>query len=691
MFSGWSGDCNGYGVCVITMDGDKSLFASFVPDTTAPVTTAAPVGGTYSSAQTVTLSANETATIYYTLNGATPTTSSPVYTAPLTVSGTTTLKYFAKDSAGNLEAVKSQTYTISAGGSNYGESFDAISTIPAGWTSQTASISSTYHSPAKSLQLGDLVTEGNVSFVAPVTGSLSFWFTKSSEWGYYWAPDDWLQFGTDAGAMTLMVNGTTVYTRTMDTAGAWVKTADFGVHAGDTIKIMQTGSSDDYGALCASTTCHEGDDPYNNVSVHIDDISIIAGNGDTTAPITTASPVGGTYAATQTVILSANKTATIYYTTNGTTPTTGSAIYAAPLSIAATTTLKYFAKDTAGNSEAVKTQTYTIDTSAPITTATPAGGVYASARAVTLAASETATIYYTLDDTIPTLGSPVYTGPLTISSSSTLRYFAKDAAGNKEAVKSQGYTIDSIAPVTTATPTGGTYAAAQTVSLAANETATIYYTLNGTTPTTSSAVYTAPLSIAATTTLKYFAKDTAGNLEAVKTQAYTISTGGSSSYSENFDALSTPPAGWSAQNSSISTMYYSAAKSLTLGDGYSTDGSVSFAAPVTGNLTFWYYKTSVWGYYWLVDDYLEYGTDVGSLKLSVNGVTVLTTTADTNAWVKPAAISVQAGDTIRIEVVGNRDDGGAYCAQLGRECNEGEDPFYSISVNIDDVSIVGNP
>lgn len=92
--------------------------------------------------------------------------------------------------------------------------------------------------------------------------------------------------------------------------------------------------------------------------------------GDTTAPVTTASPLGGTFTSAVTVTLSVNEAATTYYTTNGTTPTTGSTVYSAPLNFGATTTLKYFSKDSAGNSEAVKTQTYTISTGGGTTHAT---------------------------------------------------------------------------------------------------------------------------------------------------------------------------------------------------------------------------------------------------------------------------------------------------------------------------------
>lgn len=100
------------------MNGDdKSVNRHVWPvilDNTAPITTANPAGGTYyyGSAPGVTLSANEQATIYYTTNATDPTVSSTVYSAPIPITMTTTLKFFAKDLAGNSEAVKTHVYNI---------------------------------------------------------------------------------------------------------------------------------------------------------------------------------------------------------------------------------------------------------------------------------------------------------------------------------------------------------------------------------------------------------------------------------------------------------------------------------------------------------------------------------------------------------------------------------------------------
>lgn len=68
-------------------------------------------GGYYSEAQSVTLSADTGATIYYTTNGSTPTTGSTVYSGPISVGSTMTIKAFAYKN-GSSSAVMSHTYNI---------------------------------------------------------------------------------------------------------------------------------------------------------------------------------------------------------------------------------------------------------------------------------------------------------------------------------------------------------------------------------------------------------------------------------------------------------------------------------------------------------------------------------------------------------------------------------------------------
>ncbi len=77
---------------------------------------------------------------------------------------------------------------------------------------------------------------------------------------------------------------------------------------------------------------------------------------DVTSPIVNANPAGGLYNTTKNVVLTANEPATIYYTTNGSNPTTSSAQYSAPIAISANTVLKFFAVDTAGNPSGIYTR-----------------------------------------------------------------------------------------------------------------------------------------------------------------------------------------------------------------------------------------------------------------------------------------------------------------------------------------------
>lgn len=90
--------------------------ASIKIDKTAPTVSADVAGGSYSSARTVTLSAEDNvsgvAAIYYTLDGSTPTPDSPQYAGPISIPLSATLKFMAVDNAGNQSPVSSETYVI---------------------------------------------------------------------------------------------------------------------------------------------------------------------------------------------------------------------------------------------------------------------------------------------------------------------------------------------------------------------------------------------------------------------------------------------------------------------------------------------------------------------------------------------------------------------------------------------------
>lgn len=90
-----------------------------IPATQVAAPSFSPGGGTYSSAQSVTITtATSGATIRYTTNGITPTaTTGTVYSSPVSISTTTTLKAIAYKSGMADSTVTSATYTISGGGS----------------------------------------------------------------------------------------------------------------------------------------------------------------------------------------------------------------------------------------------------------------------------------------------------------------------------------------------------------------------------------------------------------------------------------------------------------------------------------------------------------------------------------------------------------------------------------------------
>ena len=194
----------------------------------------------------------------------------------------------------------------------------------------------------------------------------------------------------------------------------------------------------------------------------------------------TTSLKAGIYNSTKIVTIIYSKTGKIYYTLNGSNPTTSSFKYSTPITITKTTTLKYFAVGLEGNKSPIYKQIYTIDKVRPTASVNIKGNLYNTTKIITLKMSETGTIYYTLTGTTPTTAITKYTGPITISSSKILKYLAVDLAGNKSPIYTSKYTIDKTAPkVISTTPINNKSSVSRyasiTLRFSENTKSSIYY------------------------------------------------------------------------------------------------------------------------------------------------------------------------------------------------------------------------
>ena len=148
-----------------------------------------------------------------------------------------------------------------------------------------------------------------------------------------------------------------------------------------------------------------------------------------------------------------------------------------------------------------------MNSAAPTASANPKGGSYNTDKTVTLTMNEDGSIYYTTDGSAPTISSTKYTTPIPITTTTLLKFIAVNLAGDISPIYTETYTIDKVAPTASANPTSGSYNTDKTVTLSMNEVGSIYYTTNGSAPTTSSTKYTTTIPITTTTPLKFIAVD----------------------------------------------------------------------------------------------------------------------------------------------------------------------------------------
>lgn len=220
-------------------------------------------------------------------------------------------------------------------------------------------------------------------------------------------------------------------------------------------------------------------------------------------PIITA---GGFFEGQKTVVLSHPAAdAVIYYTTDGSTPTTSSLRYTGPITVSATTTIKAIAIRPGWRNSDPITELFTRMETVATPIANPPGRIFTEPFKVTLTvATPGAVIRYTLDGKAPDSTSPIYTGPIPITESATLKAKAFLANWVASAILTETYTDGETLPPPVAVPGQGgfTGTVSVTLSVPGHAAAQIRYTLDGSEPTASSPLYSAALVFTATTTLK---------------------------------------------------------------------------------------------------------------------------------------------------------------------------------------------
>jgi peptidoglycan/xylan/chitin deacetylase (PgdA/CDA1 family) len=512
------------------------------PDTAPPATTiacnnAACSASPYVASVSVTLSATDSGgsgvdKTYYTTDGSTPTTSSSVYTGAFTLStpGTYSLQFFSTDKAGNAEQVESQQ----------------IQVVPV-----TTKVSLTFDNGTVSQY-----TLGYQQALAPHAAHATF-FVSSGTVGVSANTMTWAQLSTLSGAGN-------------DIGGKTVSATNLTTDPNPTSQVCDDRTALIQHGLNPAAFAYPG----GAFNATVEGIVKNCGYGNARSA-GSLSPAGPTYAET---LPPKDWFATRAYAPTGQVTlanmealVSGAATHGGgwsqivigrvcsqtldPNNYTACTASGGWVEladlnsflDWMGNAgqsggapagaalSTVGNAAISADTSAPVTTIACNGSAcssstYTSTVYVTLPSTDTgsgvASTRYTTDGSDPALTSPVYTGQIPVTSTTTLKFRSWDNAGNAEAVNTQAIQAslppDTTPPATTIAcdnaPCGGNgYNGTTTVSLPATDTGgwgvdKTYYTTDGSDPTTSSTVYTAPfkLSTAGTYTVKFFSTDLAG-------------------------------------------------------------------------------------------------------------------------------------------------------------------------------------
>ena len=614
----------------------NSTVASGIYTITLPAATPifSPVGGSYSTVQVVTISdSTPGSTIYYTLNGTTPTTASPVYSGPITVPAPETLEAVAIANGYALSSTGSAVYTYpppasgasyvqqcsinSPSGASGGNAVCTLSGVTAGDTlvigvQNSAATINTFTSSTTAQPVTEIsnLNDANASFyltaaILPNTpsGSITITAKNTSTYTSIWlSVTEYTNVAAspyDTSAHTVLTSGygnASIATPSFNTTASgdmlWTMCAGLGGgyanffagtipitwtavnSAGSPVTaLVEDGSAGAAGSYTGQCQSNLTGNPGGVDDAAIVTLALKASGATASTPV--FSPVAGSYTQAQSVTISTSTpSATIYYTTDGTAPTTNSATYSAPINVAAWETVNAIAVSTGYANSAVGSAAYSIGVGTPVFS--PVGGSYTSIQTVTITdATVGATIYYTTNGTTPTTGSPVYSAPITVSTSQTLEALGVLAGNANSAVASAAYVINLTAATPVFSPAAGTFNSAQTVTITdATVGATIYYTTNGTAPTTNSPTYSAPISVSATETLEALATYAGDANSTVASAVYTLQVA-TPALSPAAGSYSTDQSVTISDSTGGATIYY------TTNGTTPTTGSAIYSGPVS--------------------------------------------------------------------------------------------------------------
>lgn len=220
---------------------------------------------------------------------------------------------------------------------------------------------------------------------------------------------------------------------------------------------------------------------------------------------------------------------TIYYTIDGSTPTTSSLLYTDTIHVDSTMRIRTFAVKAGRSPSAVMAATYTIlapGVAQPVFSI-PAG-TYTAAQDVAISSTTPgAVIRYATGDQVLNSNSPVYTTPVKIAASTTLRAYATADGITDSKVTTAAYVIgnnDAVVSTPQFSFPGGSYNGVRQVGLFTDtKDAKIYYTTDGSVPNENSTLYFTLIQVTDSVTINAIAVKSGMKTSAMASATYIVS------------------------------------------------------------------------------------------------------------------------------------------------------------------------